>query len=457
MEFPDKEAKLSNIKDNALVTKSNKIIEARLKKKLSTAEIKIIMVLISMISPDDHDFKSYTFRTKDLAEVIGLKCTNKYSLLNSITEELRGKTMLIKEDNGTLLQIGWLSSALYHKNKGMVELSFDPKLRPYLLELKGNFTSYLLKNILKLRNEYSPRLYGLLKQYEGIGKRKLTIKNLRSILGIEDDRYKLYGDFKRHVLKMSQKDIKKNTDISFDFKEIKEGRKVVELVFKISSKPVEKKNEYLIELNKDEKVVKVDNISTKEKILKQLKELGVMKKVIKSIFNDHKLEVIQQALDNSYAQAELMDNLRNHAGLFVDMLPEPGEECLPSKAFLDKQKKEKESNLIEKQIAETRKREELKDIQTKLEREYTRFIDEKFEKTINKLSKEKLETFEQEYLDVANNFEVTQFKKGLRRSFNIFMGKKLLDPDVLDFGKFAKDKGYNVKKNKDGKFELSEI
>ncbi|HID66338.1 MAG TPA: RepB family plasmid replication initiator protein, partial [Aquificaceae bacterium] len=37
----------------------------------------------------------------------------------------------------------------------------------------------------------------LLKQYQSIGKRRLKIEELRSMLGIREGEYKLYGDFKR--------------------------------------------------------------------------------------------------------------------------------------------------------------------------------------------------------------------------------------------------------------------
>jgi len=428
---------LSELNNKALIIKSNKIIEARY--KLNPIETKIIMILISLIDRKDSDFKGYKLKVKDVADLIGLKSTNKYSRLKEITGKLGKKGLEIQEDDG-LLQVGWLSSTKYYKD-GMIKFSFDPQLKPYLLELKGNFTSYLLKNILSLENEHSPRIYALLKQYESIGKRSIELKELRVILGIEEFQYKLYGDFKRYVLKVSQKDIERNTDIKFEFKEVKTGRKVTSIVFIIHS-------------NKAVKSIEDNNIE----IFDNLKSLGLNDKKITSILKNHKKEVIQQVLDNYYALSEnYLNTVDSKTGLFLSMFPEPGKECPPSQEFLDKQKKEKESKLIEKQIAETRKREKLKDIQTKLEREHTRLVDGKIEKTINKLSKKELEAFEQEYLDDANNFEVTQFKKGLRRSFNIFMGKKLLEPDVLDFGKFAKDKGYNVKKNKGGKFELSEI
>jgi plasmid replication initiation protein len=45
------------------------------------------------------------------------------------------------QEPGRLLQTHWVSSADYVDGTGMVNLTFDPLLKPYLLQLKGNFTS----------------------------------------------------------------------------------------------------------------------------------------------------------------------------------------------------------------------------------------------------------------------------------------------------------------------------
>ena len=60
----------------------------------------------------------------------------------------------------------------------------------------------------------------------------IEVEELRRLLKA-DNVYPLYADFKRYVIERTQKELKKLTDINFDFEEIKTGRKVTSLKFNI--------------------------------------------------------------------------------------------------------------------------------------------------------------------------------------------------------------------------------
>ena len=425
---------MSELNDKALIIKSNKIIEARY--KLNPIETKIIMILISLIEPNDCDFKGFKLKVKDVANLIGIESTNKYSRLKSVTGKLVGKKITIQEEDG-LLQATWLSSTKYYDNDGMIKFSFDPLLKPYLLELKGNFTSYLLRNILSLENEYSPRIYGLLKQYEKIGKRKIKLYDLRIILGIKDSQYKLYGDFKRYVLKVSQKDIERNTDINFEFKEIKTGRKVTSIVFII----------------RPNKIAIKDN---NKEIFDNLKSIGLKNKDVNLILKDHKLEVIQKVIDNYYSQSdEKLKSIENPAGYFLTMLPEPGEDYQLSKASLKKKEVEK---VLEKKRTEDNNNKLIDELKI----DFYKFKDTKREKIIKNLSDNEHEALKKEFLDNTSNFVKNFYVKNgfnsipVQTSYVVFLNKKFLKPDELDFVKYAQSKGYKIKINNYDKYEIIE-
>jgi plasmid replication initiation protein len=134
------------------------------------------------------------------------------------------------------LKTHWVQSAQYTVSGGYVDVTFDPKLKPFFLHLKEKFTTYKLNNVTQLRSAYSIRIYELLKQYQGIGKRTITIEALRNMLGIELKEYERYNDFKRYVLQVAHKEINEKTDILFEYREIKLSRKVNELEFTITKK-----------------------------------------------------------------------------------------------------------------------------------------------------------------------------------------------------------------------------
>ena len=228
---------LDNLEGKQLIVKSNELIQASY--KLTLQEARVILLLTSMIKRDDDDFKLYRIKVKDFAKFAGIeKNKNIYKQLFNLTKKLRKRDISIAKNDGRIMDIGWLSSSEYYSREGFVELEFSPKLKPYLLQLKERFTKYQLNNILKIKSFSGIRIYEFLKQWEKLKTKTIEISDLREVLGISKEKYKLYGDFKRRILKPAQKEISEKTDISFNLTEIKKGRKVVMLRFNIKPKKI---------------------------------------------------------------------------------------------------------------------------------------------------------------------------------------------------------------------------
>jgi plasmid replication initiation protein len=242
-------SELIEVSRDKFVTKSNKLIEANY--KLGVVEQKVILCLASNIQPTDSDFKTYTLSIKEFTNLLGLKGTPKYTELRKITKELMQKVFEIRIDK-KVIQVSWLSYVAYNESEGTIDIRFDPFLRPYLLELKREFTSYKLENVVKLKSSYAIRIYELLKQYEKIQERTFLLSDLRKVLGV-DNLYPAYGNFKQRVLIPAQKELQRKTDISFKLEEIKSGRRVVKVKFiiqTVKSKQVDQLN--LFEENLEE-------------------------------------------------------------------------------------------------------------------------------------------------------------------------------------------------------------
>lgn len=228
---------------NYLITKSNYFI-MNCNYDLSLEEQKIILTLASMVQPKDEDFKSYKFRIVDFMKLLGVENQAKYTEIPKITKELMKKVFEIQEGD-TLIQTAWLSGAMYKKGTGYVELTFSSYLKPYMLKLSSMFTQYKLSNILSMKSKYSPRIYEILKcnEFKKQGFIEIEVEGLRKLIKA-DEVYPKYNDFKRYVVERTQKELKKISDISFDFEEIKTGRKVTSLKFHIkTNKSSEKPND----------------------------------------------------------------------------------------------------------------------------------------------------------------------------------------------------------------------
>lgn len=226
----------------ALVKQSNKLINARF--MMTLLERRIFLKMVSMIKPTDKDFQDVLIEVKDVIEDTLVQGNSLYAELRKATSRLL-KHVCELDEGKQIVQVSLISSATYIKGKAIIKLRFDPALKPYLLELKKNFTVFGLRQALKLRSYYSLRIYELLKQFAGTGYRLMPLEDLRFALGIKDE-YANYADFKKRVILKAQEELA-NTDMKFEFNEVKSGRKVVAIEFKFSKNNGIKELEYFSE------------------------------------------------------------------------------------------------------------------------------------------------------------------------------------------------------------------
>jgi plasmid replication initiation protein len=238
------------------VVKSNQLIEAQGKVEFTTLELKLFLTLLSEIEINDNTEKTnYKINIRKFFNFIGRQKIGgkEYKELHEAGEGLITKKVFIgpndKYKRG--LRVTFLSSIDTSEKGDFVELGFDKKLKPYLIDLKKQFTQYQIKNILRLTSVYAIRIYELLKQYETIRKRTFELEVLRNFLHV-GDKYDRFSDFERRVLKTAWKEINLYTDLSIDYEKIKKGRRINKIKFEISPSVRDKDKELLDFLLPDE-------------------------------------------------------------------------------------------------------------------------------------------------------------------------------------------------------------
>ena len=221
-------AKVNEIKKTNKVDKSNFL--ARVSYRLKTNEQKLVLMVISKINRYDKDFKTYEIPVKAIAGILGVGADSKfYRQVKDMTFSILKKPFKYFNEKGEEVQQNWFSVCKY--GNGIAKFRFDKELKPYLLDLKKNFTSYQLGYAVKLNSFFSIKLYQLLKSYDDVGRYEATIDELKWGLGINIDEYYRYNDFKKRILLPAQKELKEKTDISFTFKETKRVRKINTIKF----------------------------------------------------------------------------------------------------------------------------------------------------------------------------------------------------------------------------------
>ena len=231
--------------DKFLVSQSNDLVEATYSTALTARAHKVARLLLALIKPDDHDLRLYSVKIEDLKEYLGnsggaVTWGRFYEDLKDISKRLNSEPIEIKSDKKALVAY-FISSYEIDLRAGTVTYEISSQLKPYLIQLKGNFTAYQLSNIPKLNSKYSIRLYELLHQYRRFGRRVFEMSDLQRKIGSE---YEKYSHFKTRVLDATKADLEANSDLSFDYEEIKEGKKVARIEFFIySSQPQKKKTD----------------------------------------------------------------------------------------------------------------------------------------------------------------------------------------------------------------------
>ena len=221
------------------VRKANELIQ-KSRFSLSLQQQKIMLYLISQISPQDEEFKQYEFSIPEFCRVCGIETESgkNYSDLKSAIKDIRDKSIWVTMPDGLESLIAWIEKAKINPGSGSVTIRLDDDMKPFLLQLRENYTQYELIFTLHFKSKYTIRLYELIKSihYHEMKAytRKYGVDELKKLLDAEI--YTEYRNFKQRVLTPSIKEINTYSDKVVTMEEIKRGRKVLAIEFTIASK-----------------------------------------------------------------------------------------------------------------------------------------------------------------------------------------------------------------------------
>ena len=226
------------------VVKANDLIQ-KSRFSLSVQQQKIVLYLISQISQFDTEFKLYEFSISDFCKVCGIdyESGKNYQDIKTAIKEIADKSVWIKldEDEETLLR--WIEKPYVNKKSGTIKIRLDEDMKPFLLQLKENFTQYELLWTLHFRSKYTIRLYELIKsihfrELESYT-REYRLDELRRMLDAET--YTTYQTFKTRVLIPAVNEINNYSDKNLTYELIKRGRSAYSIRFSIGTKePMER-------------------------------------------------------------------------------------------------------------------------------------------------------------------------------------------------------------------------
>ena len=231
---------MSEVFETALIEKRNILNELR-SNNLTLQELRFFSIYLSKINPRDENTRSVKFPFADFKKIMDFGKLNIQQLKTS-ADSILGKKVFIPLESGGFEGIVLFDKCKVDKNSNgewFVEISASNAAMPLMFDFKERYFKYELWNALRLRSPNQIRMYEILKQYENLGKRELSVKDLRELLGISDTEYSSrtgWSDFKKGVLDSCQKALKEITDISYTYERGKTGAggKWLTIIFHIS-------------------------------------------------------------------------------------------------------------------------------------------------------------------------------------------------------------------------------
>lgn len=229
---------MKNIKENYIVKKRNVLNELRAN-NLTLQQLRFFSIYLSKIDPENIESRKVKFSIMDFQTIMDMKKI-KIEYMKDVTNGLLSKIVNVPNERG-----GYSGFQLFKKcivdtdeNGWFIEIDAHDDALPLMFEFKNKYFTYRLWNALQLKSSNQIRMYEILKQYEKIGYRIVSLEKLRGLLGIEKNEYKVYKDFRRRVLDSCQQALEENTDIKFTYEPYGSkgpGGKVISLKFTIES------------------------------------------------------------------------------------------------------------------------------------------------------------------------------------------------------------------------------
>jgi plasmid replication initiation protein len=160
----------------------------------------------------------------------------------------------IKDSEALTSYTRWVDSVLVRGAEDPeIYLIFSPRFEHVWLELKKHIPKYLSEKPtrIRLRSQYSLRLYNWAKQYVTVGSKRISLERLRKVLGLQSVRdadgnviqeapLPVWANLRQRALDTAMTEINRKTDLKISLEELGRSRhrRITTLTFEIKSQPI---------------------------------------------------------------------------------------------------------------------------------------------------------------------------------------------------------------------------
>jgi hypothetical protein len=225
------------------ITQANPLALSR--QEMGILSKRLLVLALSDVTRDDQSLEPIRITAWEYAQLFNITGKSIYSRIEESARELLEQTVQIKEPNGDWVMFQWVSEARYENGRdnkdqmACIELRIHEKLKPYLLQLRRDFSIIPTEQLLSFESFNSMRLFEVLYTASYAGEREtllFDVDDLKLRLGL-DGKYERFKDF-RYVLDKAQDEFKRYTCLTFEYSASKVGRKFQRVSFAIAKNEV---------------------------------------------------------------------------------------------------------------------------------------------------------------------------------------------------------------------------
>lgn len=223
--------------DIKVLMKHNALVKA--KYNLTLVQNRVFELLLYKFQKEKDGILSCEVHRDEFRNLIGKEKDRTIKGVSDLLESLRVKEILIAEkikgkDKYKWHRFGLINGSIYDEDKDVFTVKATEEIyaliQNYYDKREGHTPINLIVK-LGMNNYYAQRLYDLLRVWSGTKKViNYEVEELKELLQIEE-KYNLYGDFKRRVIVPAIKELNNTGYFEIDFKENKVGRKVDSIDF----------------------------------------------------------------------------------------------------------------------------------------------------------------------------------------------------------------------------------
>lgn len=226
--------------NNYVVMANNMILHSA--SNLTLNELKLLRFVIMQSAKGEKELYTYTFPAKELAKLLEINSKDFYKKMKTIAKNIMQEVIYIGDDTKKAwFMLHWVEFCQYEKGKITIKLSNE--LKPFLLDLQGNFTRYKLEDIIKLKSIYAIKLYETLVAYmndknlpyaDNAIEISINIAELRRITNTEK-KFERYSSFKTKVIDIAINEINEKSKYHITATPYKDGNAIKGFDFLIES------------------------------------------------------------------------------------------------------------------------------------------------------------------------------------------------------------------------------